>query len=556
MHAPMSEQMTGGEAVVRSLVANQVDTLFGMPGVHNLAVYDALLDTNIRHIVARHEQGAAFMADGYARASGKIGVCLVTSGPALLNTATPLGTSYCDSIPVLVVASQIPSAAIGKEKGYIHECRDQLGCVRPVASWCKRAEDVASIPRVMDEAFTRLRSGRPRPVVVEIPCDILDGCAEVSFSTAARPTVRTKSQQREIANAVRLLQEARRPVILAGGGLITSGGSGPLRLLAERLDAPVFTTVLGKGAIPEDHPLAAGSCAIHSLARDYVAGCDVMLAVGTRFTDEETVGFTMQFPANLIHLDVDAEEIGRNYPASVGIVGDALDLLERINEQLDAKGFLHGKSRAREVAQLRAAIVEDCRQLAPSGVELVETLQTTLPREAIVVSDLALAAYWCRRLLDTYHPRSYLYPWGFCTLGYGVPAAIGAKVARPDLPVVLLSGDGGFMFNCQELAVAAQFEIPLVLLIFNNGGFGVMKPQQQQRYGRTLAVDLVNPDFPLLARSFGLEARRLATIAELGPALGEAIDSERGWLIEVTAEIPLQVMEPAPRSLHETLSPV
>ena len=290
-------QLTGGEAVVRTLEAQGVDTIFGMPGVHNLAIYDALRDSGIRHIVARHEQGAAFMADGYARATGRVGVCLCTSGPALLNTATPLGTAYCDSSPVLCIASQIPSHAIGKEKGYIHECRDQLGCVRPVTAWSERANAVASIPAVLNEAFARMRNGRPRPVVVEIPCDVLDGRDNAKFPPvdATQPAAADGSatQREQIERAVRLLRQARRPIIWAGGGVTISGGSDQVRQLAELLGAPVLTTVQGKGSIPEDHPLALGSTPVHPAVVDYLASCDVMLAVGTRFTEEDTLEFSI-----------------------------------------------------------------------------------------------------------------------------------------------------------------------------------------------------------------------------------------------------------------------
>ena len=210
--------------------------------------------------------------------------------------------------------------------------------------------------------------------------------------------------------------------------------------------------------------------------------------------------------------------------------------------------------RAEEVATLRQRILRDCRELAPVGVELVETLRLALPRQTVVVSDLAIGAYWCRRLFDVYEPRSFIYPWGFCTLGFGLPAGIGAKAARPDRPVVVLTGDGGFMFNCQELAVSAQFQLPVIVVLFNNRGFGVMKPQQQVRYGRTLAVDLVNPDFDLLAQAFGFAARKVSEIPELGPAVAAAVESETTCLIEVTADLPLQVMEPAMRRIHLALT--
>lgn len=543
-------KMTGGEAVVRTLEANGVEAVFGIPGVHNLAVYDALLDSGITHIAARHEQGAAFMADGYARASGREGVCLCTSGPAILNAATSLGTAYCDSSPVLCVASQIPLAAIGKEKGYIHECRDQLACLRPVTGWGARAESVPAIPSILDEAFTRMKSGRPRPVAVEIPCDVLDATGEATLP-APTSVRRIQPAQEQVTRAAKLLAAARSPVIWAGGGVITSGASDELKELAERLQAPVCSTVMGRGALADDHPLSVGSAAIHPAAVEFLSKCDVMLAVGTRFTQEDTNDWTLPIPKSLIHIDVDAAEHGRNVPAAVPILGDARETLRAFASGLPATLSCSGIDRSEEVAQVRKHILDDCRSLAPLGVELVSTLRSALPRETIVVSDLTLAAYWCRRLLDLYEPRTSIYPWGFCTLGFGIPAAIGAKVAAPNKPVVALSGDGGFQFNCQELAVAVEFGIPIVVLLFNNNSYGVLKPQQQRRYGRTLAVDLANPDFIALANAFGVQATRVSEFGRVATAIETALASNQTWVIEVTAEIPLPVFEPAIRALHD-----
>ena len=549
-------QMTGGEAVVHALKVHDVDTVFGIPGAHNLALYEALLDAGgIRHIVARHEQGAAFMADGYARASGKVGVCLCTSGPAVLNAVTSLGTAYCDSSPVLCIASEIPSKMIGKEKGFIHECRDQLACLRPVTTWCRLAREVPTIPGMLQEAFLKMQEGRPRPAALEIPCDVLDASDNVEIPEPAT-WVRRQPSSESIEKAAQLLSQSRRPVIWAGGGLISSGASAELRELAERLQAPIFTTILGRGSIAGDHPLSAGSAMVHPAAREFVASCDVMLAVGTRFTEEEAIGWTLRLPDNLIHVDIDPQEMGRNYPPTVAVVGDARESLRQLNGSLDAMQTKVMEARDGEVARLRQQIVDDCRQIAPQGVELVETLRSALPREAIIVSDLTLAAYWCRRLLDVYEPRTSIYPWGFCTLGFGVSAGIGAKAARPERPVVVISGDGGFLFNCQELATAVQFQLPIVVLLFNNNSYGVLKPQQQVRYGRTLGVDLVNPDFVALAESFGCRGLRVTSLDQLGPAVSQALESDRTWVIEITCDVPLQIMEPGPRSLHAALQGV
>ena len=539
--------MTGGEALVRSLEAYGVDVAFGIAGAHNLAIYDALLDSDIRHIAARHEQGAAFMADGYARASGRVGVCISTSGPAALNVATPLGTAYCDSTPVLCIASQIPSHAIGLEKGFIHECRDQLGCLSPVSGWTQRAESVAAIPGVVHEAFSRLRTERPRPVVLEAACDILDGNDDVELLPAAR-RVRQRAKGQDIDHAARILARAERPVIWAGGGVITSGASEALRRLAELLRAPVCVTVMGKGAFPEDHPLSAGSSLIHPEGAELFRDSDVMLAVGTRFTQDDTNDWTLPFPEELIHIDLDEAEHGRNCRPSLAIVGDARESLTQLADGVARLGVLASTSRTEAVAELRRRIRDDCVSLAPMGVELVDTLRASVPRETVVISDLTQAAYWSRRLFEVYEPRTNIYPWGFCTLGFGVPAAIGAKLGAPDRPVVCLTGDGGFMFNFQELAVAVEFGVAIVVLLFNNNAYGALKPQQEARYGRTLATDLANPDFVAISRAFGLRSERIDTLAALGAALDKAISSNTSWVLEVTADIPQPVMEPGPRA--------
>ena len=539
-------RMTGGEAVVQSLAAHGVDTVFGIPGTHNLGIYDALREKgSIRHILARHEQGAAFMADGYARARGKVGVCLSTTGPAALNTLASMGTAYSDSSPVLCIASQIPAGGIGLGRGYLHECEDQLGSFAPVTKWQARADTVSEIPGVLREAFAQMLSGRPRPVAVEIPCDTLDESEEVSI-LAALGISRPVPEPEQIEEAAALLQAARRPVIWAGGGVIGSEAGPELQQLAERLQAPVFTTVLGKGAVADDHPLAAGAAILHPAGREFVAKSDLMLAVGTRFTEEESDRWGLRLPDTLIHIEIDPEEIDRNYPAVLGVVGDARAALQLINGRLQDV-CRQDDVIAAEVAALRQKVWRFCEDRAPKGVELVHTLRKALPRETIIVSDLTVAAYWCRRLLDVYAPRTNIYPWGFCTLGFGLPAAIGAKVARPDRPVVALCGDGGFMFNCQELAAAVQFDVPIVILVFNDEAYGVLKPQQEARYGAAHAVDVVNPDFLGLARAFGVDACRVESIEQLGPAVNKAIEADRSTLIELPGRLPWPIMEPSAR---------
>ncbi len=532
--------MTGGQALIRSLEAHGVTTLFGIPGTHNLAVYDALLDSPIRHISARHEQGAAFMADGYARAGGQVGVCLSTTGPAALNTLTPLGTAFSDSSRVLCIASQIQAEFLGREKGLLHECSGQSEGFQAVTKWRQTATTVDAIPWLVRDAFAQLGSGRPRPAALEIPCDVLDAAGRPALPAPLETDLEQPCPE-ELSRACQLLEKARRPVIWAGGGLIRAGASDALTRLAERLQSPVFTTTLGKGAIPEDHPLSAGNTLLHPAGRAYLQTCDLMLAVGTRFKEIETERWRLKLPERLIHMDIDPAEIGRNYEVSAAVVGHARPALEGCLEL--CRGAAPARDRAREVKELRDRIWSECRQRAPAAVELVECLRAALPRESVLVCDLTAAASWCHHLLEVYEPPTFHSPWGFCTLGFGLPAAIGAKLAQPRRPVVLLSGDGGFLFNCQELATAVECGLPLVMMVFNDRGYGVLRPQQMARYGRTHAADLVNPDFAALAKAFGAGALRVERLEDLPRNLTKALSQPAPCLIEVTAPIPWPPIE-------------
>ena len=375
---------------------------------------------------------------------------------------------------------------------------------------------------------------------MEIPCDVLDAAGRPALPAPLETDLEQPCPE-ELSRACQLLEKARRPVIWAGGGLIRAGASDALTRLAERLQSPVFTTTLGKGAIPEDHPLSAGNTLLHPAGRAYLETCDLMLAVGTRFKEIETERWRLKLPERLIHMDIDPAEIGRNYEVSAAVVGHARPALEGCLEL--CRGAAPARDRAREVKELRGRIWSECRQRAPAAVELVECLRAALPRESVLVCDLTAAASWCHHLLEVYEPATFHSPWGFCTLGFGLPAAIGAKLAQPRRPVVLLSGDGGFLFNCQELATAVECGLPLVMMVFNDRGYGVLRPQQMARYGRTHAADLVNPDFAALAKAFGAGALRVERLEDLPRNLTKALSQPAPCLIEVTAPIPWPPIE-------------
>lgn len=530
-------RMGGGEAVVRSLVAEGVRAVFGIPGTHALPLFDALLDApEIRRITTRHEQGAAFMADGYARASGEVGVCLTSTGPGAINTLTAMGTAFADSSPVFNVFTQIPTAGIGRGKGYLHEVRDQLGMFSEVTGWRGRAENVTAIPWLVREAMSEMRNGRPRPAALELPVDVLYATSDAPLlSPAAR--VRRAGEAEQVSAAAEALLRAQRPVIWAGGGVIASGASVELARLAELLQAPVLSTVMGKGSIPDDHPLYLGSLTRREPVRDYLTGCDLVLVVGSRLDALDTSEWELALPETLVQVDIDPAEIGRNYPASIGVVGDAKEVLEQLCRIVeDASG---GRpSRTGEVADIRARVRRDLLARSEKTVRLIHEVRAALPRDAIIVNDVTICAYWGATLLEVYSPRTYLYPGGFATLGFGLPAAIGAKLARPDSMVLAICGDGGFLYTAAELATAVQFGINVVALVVNDNRFGILEPQQMARFGRTAMIDLHNPDFAKLARSFGAHGVCIDRVEEVGPALRDAFAEERPGLVELRTALP------------------
>ena len=530
----VSSTSTGGAAVVAVLAAHGIETVFGIPGTHNLAVYEGLAgQSDVTHILARHEQGAGFMADGYARASGGVGVCLSTTGPAALNVLTPLGTAFADSVPVLSIASEIPSRGLGLGKGFLHECVDQLGCYSPVTKFSARVTEVEAIVPTLCSAIAAIISGRPRPAAIDIPCDILDA-EGIPGDTVPEDVAGSGSDDQAIHRVAEVLDSAQRPLIWAGGGVVRSGGFAALARLAERLDAPVFSTVLGKGALPADHPLSAGEGLLHPSASDMRADCDVLLAVGTGFGQLETVSWRLPMPPVLIQGDVDPAMIGLNYPVQDSIVGDAGTVLEALSEAVSERK----PSRADDVAAMRSELRRQSIERCGHVVDLIDAVRSGTPREAIFVNDLTVAGYWGRYLLDVYEPRTYLYPWNFCTLGYALSASIGAATARRDLPVVVLTGDGGMLFNVQELATAVQHAVPLTVIVFNDDAYGVLKPQQEDRYGRTFATDLRNPDLVRLAESFGADGIRVNSAEQLGKELSTAVENDRVTVIDVPVSVP------------------
>jgi acetolactate synthase-1/2/3 large subunit len=524
---------TGGEWVVEALRAEGVTHVFGIPGIHNLAVYDALLQQReIAHVLTRHEAGAAFMADGYARASGRIGVVLVTTGPGATNTLTPLVESYAGSVPVLVVMSDVAAGLLGREVGALHEVPNQIECFRPVTRLAEVVTRGGDIPAAIRRAFTLFRTGRPGPVALSIPNDLLAARAEAGVDSPPprRPPACDRSA---LAEAARLLGGARRPILIAGGGVIGAGAEAELEALARRLGAPVVTTVMGRGAVAEDDPLWLGVLPNKRATETALRRADVILAVGCRFAHRSTQGLLLNLDFRpdqaLIHLDLDRAVLGKLFEPRLGIVGDAKDGLARLAALLGAAS----PAAAWETSWLAAQRSAASARYTPEIAGFMTTLRRALPPEAIVVNDQTGINYWMEWRFPVARSRTFLYPVGSAVLGYAVPAAIGAQIAHLSRPVVAVVGDGGFMFSVAELATAVKYRLPVVFLVMNDDRYGAIKWLQEAIFGKWGEAELTNPDFPALARAFGARGERLTSLDALPRALAAALRADGPTVLEL-----------------------
>lgn len=521
-----TKTMTGGEAIVDALIRNGVDTAFGIPGVQLDPLFAALHDrqNQLRVLHTRHEQGAAYMALGYAQATGRVGTAIVVPGPGLLNASAAISTGYALNAPMMCVVGQIPSALIGKGTGQLHELPDQLAIARGLTKFAARMDAPGDVPATMAEAFRHLNTGRKRPVEVEMAMDILKTPGAVSpLDPPAAYDVAAPDPDR-IEDAAKLLGNAKNPLIFAGGGAIDAGPE--LLALAEMLQAPVVLTRGALGAIDSRNPLALTQPHGHKLWKD----ADVVLGVGTRLVPM-IPGWGTDDSLGIVRLDIDAEEITRSNAPDVAVQADARLGLAALVDAVPA----HNRARADrtdEMAALKAGIQLEFDKLDPQ-VPILNAIRRALPEDGIFVEELTQPGYVARMAFPVYRPRTYINPGYQGTLGYASPTAMGAKVGRPDAKVLAISGDGGFMFNVQELATAAQHGIDIVLVVFNDGAFGNVKRFQQQMFdGKEIAVELKNPDFMKLADAFGIQGFRVNSPAELERAINEGFATPGPTLIE------------------------
>jgi acetolactate synthase-1/2/3 large subunit len=522
--------MTGGEALVQSLIQEGIDTVFGLPGVQLDGAFDALYHAQdqVRVIHTRHEQATAYMADGYARSTGRIGTCLVVPGPGLLNASAALSTAYACNSPVLCVSGQIPAALIGVGRGMLHEIPNQLQMVSSVTKHAARAMTPGEVPTVVHEAFRHLRSERSRPVEIEVPQDTLLTVDEIALLPPAPPRERPSGDPDLVTKAAKLLGEAERPLIWSGGGVLIGEGWEELQHLADMLQAPVVMTNNGKGALSDRHYLAHNTIGGMQL----LAEADVIFAVGTRFVEPSTGKWGLEPGRTVIQLDIDPEEIGRNYPVTVGLQADVKAGLAALADQ----GGRYNRSRPSredELATLKQRIRERLDSVNPQA-ELAHAIRNELPDEGIFVSEMTQVGYWSYVGYPVYNPRTFITPGYQGTLGYGFPTSLGVKVGNPDIPVVSINGDGGFGFALNELATMARHDIRTIVIVFDDGAYGnVRRIQRDQFDGRTIASDLHNPDFAKLAELFGVAGRKATDAKTLQTQVHEAIKADEPTLIHV-----------------------
>jgi acetolactate synthase-1/2/3 large subunit len=558
-------RLTGSEIIWATLDGEGVSVVFGYPGGAILPAYDALRKFPIRHVLVRHEQGAAHMADGYARASGKVGVAVATSGPGATNLVTGIATAMLDSVPMVCITGQVSSKVLGTDA---FQEVDITGITLPVTKHnyvVTRAEDVAPVIR---EAFLVAKSGRPGPVLVDITKDAQQASAEFDFAAAApkphRPHPMLKTESASILQAAELIRSAKKPVILAGHGVLQSGAYAQVRTLAERMRIPVASTLLGLGGFPASHPLSLGMMGMHGEAwvNEAIQKADLLIACGMRFDDRVTGTLATYAPnAKKIHIEVDPAEINKNVKVDVALIGDLKEALEALLPHLaprDAKGE---SAWVKEIeASKGECAVRDISNLPDSGhlyaAHVMHDLWRATEGKAIVVTDVGQHQMWEAQYYKHDEPRTLITSGGLGTMGFALPAAIGAKIACPDKEVWVIAGDGGFQMTAAELSTAAQEELDLNIAVVNNGYLGMVRQWQEFFYEKNYqSTPLLSPDFVKLAEAHGIRGKAVKTRAEVLSAVAEARGHQGPFLINflVEKEDSVYPMIPAGSALHEMI---
>ena len=535
--------MSGGEALAKSLAGEGVEVVFGIPGIQIYGIVAALRDEpGIRLIAPRHEQATTFMADGYARASGKPGVALVVPGAGLYNAASGLTNAYARSVPVLIIAGQISRGAIGKNLGAVHEIANQTDIVRPVSKWQRQASRPREVPEAVFEAFRQMRTGRPRPVLIEMPPEAGVEREEVQLRSPARISriVPTPDSLREVAEVI---AKSRTPLIYSGGGVAQSDAEPALVKLAEATNIPVVTSSGGKGAIPDGHPLSYGSCfsprgEIQEMNQlfEVMQAADVVIGIGARFALGNPAGEA----SVLVNINIDDSELTRHQAKTIPLHGDARATIEALLPHLIEAGATDRPSPAEAVTAARNLIAYyDIRRQEPQ-YDVMEAMQSGVPEDAFMVWDVTQLGYYARTHWQVNHPKTYIDSGYSFNLGYAFPTALGVKVAQPDRPVVCITGDGGFMFNSSELSTAVKYGINVVTVVFRNDSYGNVARDLEDFFGGAYGTDLHNPDFVKFAESFGAVGLRASDPLELRKLIPLALEQGAPVVIDVPfGEMPI-----------------
>ncbi|MEM3424084.1 MAG: biosynthetic-type acetolactate synthase large subunit, partial [Nitrososphaeria archaeon] len=504
-------KLSGAQALIDSLKQEGVEVIFGLPGGAILPVYDILYDSDIRHVLVKHEQSAAHMADGYARVSDKPGICMATSGPGATNLVTGIATAYMDSSPVVAITGQVARAVIGKDA---FQEADIIGITTSITKYNFQPRSVLEVPKVVKLAFKLATLGRPGPVLIDLPKDVQIEVDEIAFSENLefpRLKYNVTPHPLQVEKAATLLLNAEKPLILAGGGVIISNASQHLLALSELLMIPVATTLMGKGCFPENHPLSLGTVGMHGTyeANRAILEADVILAIGCRFSDRTTCNVSEFCPdAKIIHVDIDASEIGKNRKVDVPIVGDAKETLSKIYDEVVKRLCRREKSlwlkRIEEIKSEGESVYGDVQENSLSPIKILKVLREILPYDAIVTTEVGQNQMWASLYFKALKPRTFITSGGLGTMGFGFPASLGAKVAKPDTPVLDIAGDGSFMMTSNMLVTSVNENIPVMVVILNNSMLGMVAQWQRLFYNRRYsAVKLVNPDFIKIAEACG-----------------------------------------------------
>ncbi|RLF18297.1 MAG: biosynthetic-type acetolactate synthase large subunit [Thermoprotei archaeon] len=540
--------MSGAKALVEALKREGVKVIFGIPGGATLPLHDAFRDAldegELTYILGRHEQCVAHMADGYARASGKVGTCTATSGPGATNLVTGIANAYMDSSPIVAITGQVPKLMIGRDA---FQEADIIGITTPITKYTFQPSSPSEIPSVIKAAFHIASMGRPGPVLIDLPRDVQTEEEEIDFPEKVelrgfKPPPRNPHPL-QVKKAAELLMKAEQPIIIAGGGVISSGATKELLELVEALMIPVVTTLMGKGAIPENHPLCLGMIGMHGRgeANAAITKADVILAVGMRFSDRSVGRFDVfEQKAKIIHIDIDPAEIGKNVKVDVPIVADSKSALTAIKEALSSMATRKAGEESHWVKRIKELKEQfkDRYEAGEAGIKparLVKILRKLLPRDSILTTGVGQNQMWAAINFEVYEPRTFITSGGLGTMGFGFPAALGAKVAKPDKVVVDFDGDGSFLMTEQDLATSVSQNIPVIVVVVNNSSLGMVRQWQDLMFGRRfMAIDLKRlPDFVKLAEAFGAHGVRVGSYEEFEGAVKEAMKMEVTTVIDV-----------------------